>query len=163
MDHRSFSAARLLMDATSFRFLAGYPGGETSHGPECSSCGTMSYGSTHCIKCDGQHRPRGGGTHGEVSDIAEYEKIYCEVCDECQEELQTFRGESENGGIYWRCVVCKNEGVIKKSEYATQVRKAHGPEMLEGPPYLPCGLEFAGPPDCPAPPCQEERLDRSQC
>jgi len=60
-----------------------------------------------------------------------------ELCSNCEKELENFHAIVKAGGVYFRCKECENEGVIRKSEFADEVRRLN---KVEAP--APCGVEF---------------------
>jgi hypothetical protein len=77
--------------------------------------------------------------------LDDYEKLACEVCDECKKEQEMLRAEVAAGGIYWKCSDCRQNGVIKASaELSGMVRKQLKVDAPD-----PCGVEFSKK-DCPA-------------
>jgi len=124
----------------------------------CGTCGTVNYGSRHCIPCDGQRMPYGGPrTPGKVEKIGEFEKFYIELCDECADNEKRDNDVVVNkGGICWKCDGCKSGGVVvAESPLCQGVREKHGPAFLTGPPYKVCGVTFE---TCPA--CDDNFYDK---
>jgi hypothetical protein len=106
----------------------------------CDECKTVSYGSTHCIKCRNDHKR---DRDGKVEVIADTERVPGALCEECLKEMREHRAVVEAGGVYFRCVDCGCSGAIKSSEFAEGVRKAAG---IAAPGA--CGVEF-NKTDCP--------------
>lgn len=77
-------------------------------------------------------------THMEPRELKEGEKVPASnVCDKCETEIKNHRIIVTAGGVYWRCTECKQEGVIKKSTFADNIREAGGIEAPD-----PVGCEF---------------------
>jgi len=76
--------------------------------------------------------------NAEIIPIKEGERLPdTSVCAECDAELTMQKGIIEAGGIAFRCTMCHQEGVIRKSDFADGVRKSAG---IEAP--IPVGVEF---------------------
>lgn len=114
----------------------------------CQLCGAVYIGGADpkmkhrgCVfkRLDAQSKEvKCGGTSFSREPIEEHEKLPGGLCYACEEEIKQHREIVAAGGIHWRCVDCKSEGVIKaESECAKEVR-AH---MKIEPPD-PVGLEF---------------------
>lgn len=99
---------------------------------ECAKCGANHMGPPapeRCVKCLEVRfvkRP-----------LARNESIPCELCDDCQKEIREHQQIVADGGVYFRCLQCKAEGVIKPNEFTKHVRESQG----IFPPH-PLGIEF---------------------
>jgi hypothetical protein len=81
----------------------------------------------------------------KVGEIGENDRLPAsEPCDACKAEIAEHKRLVAEGGVYWRCLKCGSEGVIKDSEFAQNIRK-----MSNHPAPEPVGIEFNGPPQCP--------------
>lgn len=102
---------------------------------ECA-CGQKHIGypkNGRCVKCE-LHRDL--VCKGEIPPET---KLSGSLCDSCDAEVKRLKAEVDRGGIPFRCVDCKVEGVIKaEHELAKTVRKERGL----------CGIEFSKK-DCP--------------
>src|SRR5574342_648735 len=111
----------------------------------CGKCG-MNH-----VELDRPFRCKGCNTSPRwVSrEIDDHEKLYIEICEDCNNREQECKSEVEKGGVYWRCQKCQSSGAIKANHpLADRVREAHN---IYAP--NPCGLEFDG--DCPV--CQQRK------
>lgn len=125
--------------------------GDREYKDICQDCGMVHFGGAaigrngrRCQKCDSLRLKR--------EEIAEHEKLPAsDICDACKEEIKTLQGEVAVGGIYWRCVDCRAEGVLKAStDMAKAVREEQGPEYAVKPDEAAkaCGVEW-GKENCP--------------
>jgi len=107
---------------------------------KCTSCGQVHIGRPKkglCRKC-------GNGVEFE-RDIDDYERLPGDLCDNCKEEIKTFKKIVAEGGIYWKCEECHREGVIKvDAPLAKAVRK----QLNVSPPDA-CGVALTKK-ECPA-------------
>lgn len=102
-------------------------------------CGAVMYGgkrADNCGSCGNSLQ------YAERKELGEFEKIPTMTpCRKCAEEIRKEKEEHrkvvEAGGVYFRCVECGQQGVVKESEFAAAVREAHGIPA----PGL-CGVEF---------------------
>ena len=108
----------------------------------CGTCGVNNVAAKFGDKC--------GGCGGRLSsrdkwrELEEHEKIPDGLCDECQEEVEKHKAIVQAGGVYWKCSSCNAKGVIKRSEYSLEVKRAMGLEE-----DAMCGVMFSKL-DCPA-------------
>jgi hypothetical protein len=113
---------------------------------DCKTCNIRSIGSKKCMKCNQE-----GAMN--VKQLADNEKIACEICPECLEAKKQADEEVLKGGIYWTCVKCHSFGCIKAgSNYAIEIRKNAGldipDETPNGPVYQKVAVEL-GEKTCP--------------
>ena len=103
----------------------------------CDNCSLDVIGAGKCPKCKTRTRV--------VRKIEDHERLPGSLCEKCEAEQKKFAEAVAAGGVYWRCIDCKREGVIKATvPYAKTVREA-----LKLPAPTPCGVEFKEP-NCPA-------------
>lgn len=72
-----------------------------------------------------------------------------EPCDSCKKQIKEHQEEVAKGGVYWKCVSCGSEGVIKASPFTAHVREAAGVATPN-----PVGVEFDQEHGCPV--CGQE-------
>jgi len=106
---------------------------------ECDSCETNYLSSTHegarCPNCKAYNR-------SSIGMIQENEKVAGDLCDKCKEEMETIDKEIKAGGIFFRCLNCKSEGVLSaEADISKEVRKEH-------PAPDPIGIEVEECPNC---------------
>ena len=54
-----------------------------------------------------------------------------------------------DGAVWWKCEKCRSDGILAPGAAMIEdVRKAHGPEYITGPPWKECGIEFETCPQC---------------
>jgi hypothetical protein len=107
---------------------------------ECASCDRKLYGMRSTDKCAcGSYGP-----HREVGRVGERDKLPAvELCKKCQQEIAEHEAIVTSGGVYWRCLECKCEGVIKPNDFTKAVRKTMKEQgTLEDEEHGPCGVEF---------------------
>ena len=104
---------------------------------ECDACGHnhMAYKKpTHCDEC-------GPDAYRPQFIVKQYEEgmpILGGLCPACEKELEEHAEVVKQGGVYWKCVDCPAEGVIRgTSDFAKAVRATHGIAAPE-----PCGVRF---------------------
>ena len=125
-------------------------GGES---PELVLVGKRDYVDI-CLKCN-MHafggKPRGGKCPSCKTNVGwrrrkleDGERLPGGPCKSCKDEIDEHDSIVRAGGVFWRCVDCKQGGVIRKNDFATAVRDEHGLTNGE-----PCGVEFSEV-DCPA-------------
>lgn len=103
---------------------------------QCTGCELTVFGGGKCPKCN--------RTTTFVRKLEERERLPGSLCAACLAEVMLHKEIVAAGGVYWKCVDCRAEGVIKaEAPFAAQVRAAHG---IEAP--APCGMEFTKA-DCP--------------
>ena len=103
--------------------------GNKNYVDTCKSCGMQHYGgapgvkprqpyhpSRKCIKC--------GNGEFDRRQLLEHERVPSGVpCEECQKELDEVKKIVEEGGVYWRCESCLQEGVIRGThQFAKDIR-----------------------------------------
>ena len=74
----------------------------------------------------------------EVRDVEENARVPDSVpCAKCMAEINLLKATVAAGGVYWRCKECGQEGAIKKSEFADNIREKSGIAAPD-----PVGAEF---------------------
>jgi len=106
----------------------------------CPDCKTMIY----CTSNDARNTPREQearcpcGTYLTCQKISDNEPIPYGICQECQDELASFKQIVTDGGVYFKCKSCNANGVIKAgSVLAIKVR-----ELSKIATPDPVGIEF---------------------
>lgn len=114
----------------------------------CEHCGTMNFGTRKggtCGKCGKKMY------NSKTEEIGDHEKLPGSLCEKCEKEIEQHDQIVAEGGVYFRCRDCKKNGVIRKSDFADAVRRAHGlTEPKEDGAFPPCGVEFSQSEGCPA-------------
>jgi hypothetical protein len=132
--------------------------GNQNHVYKCRYCRKIGFGSPSGYpkdECpDGYSTSAGGFKHHDWEfqrELEDHEKLPGGLCDTCIAEIEEHKKIVAAGGIYWRCLKCKKEGVIRAgNEFVVSVRRAH---KLDEPDtdgvYKPCGVEFTENDPCP--------------
>lgn len=102
---------------------------------QCGQCETKVYGhrnSEPCPKCGARW-----GTWMFVGIIGKEDKIPGGLCNTCKEEKERFDAIIAEGGIYWKCKECEQNGVLRPTApLCAAVREKAGI------PSGPVGVEF---------------------
>jgi len=114
---------------------------------QCPKCGIFIVAETgrkECYKC--------GTELTEIGKIDDLEKIGT-ICQNCQERVaKQIKEHSEivkEGGIYFRCLKCKTNGVIRPhNKLCQEVREKLGAPIPEA-----CGIEIESCYNCEDKPC----------
>lgn len=122
----------------------------------CSKCGKdngeiLLIGTNEkifeCEGCDAQHlsdrTPKkcakcGASNFRFVRKLEDNEKVAGGLCKECEGESNKFKAIVAAGGVYFRCVDCKAQGVVTAEALAAK----HAREQLGIPAPKPCGIEL---------------------
>jgi hypothetical protein len=114
---------------------------------ECEQCKQRIVGTSRpkfCPRC-------GNKSHGMFKLIGPWEGSpgnrlpASEPCEKCKEEIELHKAEVDKGGVYWKCIDCHSEGVVKAgTPFASMVR-----EKVGIPAPKPAGVEFSKEHGCP--------------
>lgn len=77
-------------------------------------------------------------------ELEDHERVAAGLCDECRKEVEEHKRIVEDGGVYFRCLACRKEGVIRKCGVIEDMRV-----QLKLGPTDPCGVEFTHEDPCP--------------
>lgn len=112
-----------------------------------SSCGIRSIGrprDNSCPKCRNSIRLE--------RRLDEFEKLYIELCPDCEAKEDACAAEVKKGGVFWKCKDCGSAGALKAEvPLAKAVRKQSGIATPN-----PIGIEFSKEEMCPV--CSEHKV-----
>lgn len=91
----------------------------------CESCDLISYGKPKLGKCP---QCKSVTSWEWLGVPPPEEKLMGQSpCRKCQERMKVAHDELAKGGVPWRCLVCKSEGVIKAdTDFSRAFIKEHG-------------------------------------